>query len=193
MTKGRLEAFSDGVLAIIITIMVLGLQLPSGSTFEDLKPILPKVLSYVLSFIYVGIYWNNHHHMFQTIHKVNGKILWANLGLLFFLSFIPITTEWMGANHFASHPVILYGVVLLLCAIAFTILAQIAIQVEGKESILAQAVQKHYKEFISVALYILGIAIAFFFPTIGAICYVVVAFIWLIPDRRFEKTFPEIK
>ena len=120
MTKGRLEAFSDGVLAIIITIMVLGLQLPDGSSFEALKPLLPKLLSYILSFIYVGIYWNNHHHLFQAVQKVNGKVLWANLSLLFFLSLVPLTTAWMGESQFASHPVVLYGANLMLCAISLT-------------------------------------------------------------------------
>ncbi|MBS1760624.1 MAG: DUF1211 domain-containing protein [Bacteroidetes bacterium] len=193
MTKNRTEAFSDGVLAIIITIMVLGLQLPNGDTFEALKPLIPKILSYILSFIYVGIYWNNHHHLFQAVQKVNGKILWANLVLLFFLSLVPITTAWMGENHFASHPVILYGVNLMLCAIAFIILAQTILEVEGKESKLAKAISSHYKEYTSVALYILGILIALFFKSeLGALCYAVVALIWVIPDKRIEKNIADI-
>lgn len=191
MTKGRIEAFSDGVLAIIITIMVLGLQLPTGSTFEALKPLVPKMSSYVLSFIYVGIYWNNHHHLFQAIHKVSGKVLWANLALLFFLSLVPITTAWMGENHFASHPVILYGLSLWCCAIAFTVLARVAIQVEGEKSQLSKAVGNHRKELWSALLYLIGIIIAFFQPKIGAVCYVVVAMIWLIPDKRIEKVLSE--
>lgn len=188
MTKNRTEAFSDGVLAIIITIMVLGLQLPTGATFEALKPLIPKMLSYILSFIYVGIYWNNHHHLFQAVQRVNGKILWANLVLLFFLSLVPITTAWMGENHFASHPVILYGANLMICAIAFIVLAQAILKEEGQESKLAKAIGSHLKEYISVGLYIAGIVIAFFMPHIGAICYAIVAFIWLIPDKRIEKS-----
>lgn len=189
MTKGRLEAFSDGVLAIIITIMVLGLQLPDGSSFEALKPLLPKLLSYILSFIYVGIYWNNHHHLFQAVQKVNGKVLWANLSLLFFLSLVPLTTAWMGESQFASHPVILYGANLMLCAISFTILAQQAIQVEGKDSLLAKAVGTHFKEYLSVLFYIIGIATALSMPRLGALFYVIVAMVWFIPDKRIEKNF----
>jgi len=192
MTKSRIEAFSDGVLAIIITIMVLGLQLPNGDTFEALKPLIPKILSYILSFIYVGIYWNNHHHLFQAVQKVNGKILWANLALLFFLSLVPITTAWMGETHFASHPVVLYGVNFVFCAISFIVLVHLTIEAEGKESKLAKAIGSHFKEYISVAFYSAGIIIAFFWPMIGAFCYVVVAMIWVIPDKRIEKNIADI-
>ncbi|MBS1651779.1 MAG: DUF1211 domain-containing protein [Bacteroidetes bacterium] len=187
MTKGRLEAFSDGVFAIIITIMVLELKVPEGHTFEVLKPLLPKFLSYILSFIYVGIYWNNHHHLFHAIQKINGKIMWSNHFLLFCLSLIPFSTAWMGENHFEHYTVVLYGINLVMCAIAFTIIEKIAIRTEGKNSKIGTAIGNHTKEYISVALYIIGIVAAFFFSIIGAVCYAIVAFIWLIPDKRIEK------
>ena len=187
MSKGRLEAFSDGVLAIIITIMVLELPNPEGATFSALRPLAPKIIAYILSFIYVGIYWNNHHHMFQAIHKVNGKILWANLFLLFCLSLIPFTTAWMGETHIQSHPVILYGINLVLCAIAFTIVEKLAIALEGKNSDLGRAVGGHKKEYLSVIFYVAGISISFLQPIVGVICYTVVALIWLVPDKRIER------
>jgi len=187
MTKGRAEAFSDGVLAIIITIMVLELKVPEGSSFSNLTPLIPKVISYILSFIYVGIYWNNHHHLFQAIHKVNGKLLWANLFLLFCLSLIPFTTAWMGENHISAHPVILYGINLFACAIAFTILEKVSIKYEGKESDIGKAVGNHLKEYLSLFFYVVGIFLAFVYPVAGICCYVIVAFIWLVPDTRIEK------
>jgi len=188
MTKGRLEAFSDGVIAIIITIMVLELKVPEGSAFTDLKALIPKFVSYILSFIYVGIYWNNHHHMFQAAKKVNGKVLWANLFQLFCLSLIPVATGWMGENHFAENTVAAYGIVLILCAIAFTILEKSIIGLEGRDSTLAKAVKNHRKEYLSMFLYIVGIALSFYFPGISTLCYAIVAAIWLIPDRRIEKS-----
>ena len=193
MTKGRLEAFSDGVIAIIITIMVLELKIPEGSDFSDLKPLIPKLISYILSFIYVGIYWNNHHHMFQATKKVNGKVLWANLFLLFCLSLIPFATNWMGENHFAENTVAAYGISLVLCAIGFTILEKSIIRLEGEDSTLGKAVQNHQKEYLSVAFYMIGIVLSFYLPKISMICYAIVAAIWLIPDRRIEKNMNENK
>lgn len=187
MTTSRLEAFSDGVLAIIITIMVLDLKVPEGSSFETLRPLLPKLGSYVLSFLYVGIYWNNHHHMFQAIEKVNGKILWANLFLLFSLSLIPFSTGWMGENHFDKHPVAVYGFNLFLCAVAFFVVERAAVEFEGAESTLAKAVKNHTKEILSIIFYLAGIAISFFYPKLSVGFYFLVAIMWLIPDRRIEK------
>lgn len=187
MTKGRLEAFSDGVLAIIITIMVLELKVPEGSGFEVLKPLIPKFISYILSFIYVGIYWNNHHHLFQIVGKINGKIMWANLFLLFCLSLIPFTTAWMGENHFDKNPVALYGINLILCAIAFAIIEKPLINSEGTSSKLATVIKNQTKERLSIALYALGIILSFFYPIVSMICYAIVAMIWLIPDKRIEK------
>jgi len=187
MNKGRLEAFSDGVIAIIITIMVLELKVPEGESFRDLKPLIPKFVSYILSFIYVGIYWNNHHHMFQATQKVAGKVLWANLFLLFCLSLIPVATGWMGENHFAENTVAAYGFVLTLCALAFTILEKSIIRLEGEDSTLAKAVKNHQKEYLSVIFYISGIVTSFFYPIIGTSFYAIVALMWLIPDRRIEK------
>jgi len=187
MKTGRLEAFSDGVLAIIITIMVLELKAPEGSDFANLKPIIPKFLSYLLSFIYIGIYWNNHHHLFQAIQKVNGKVLWANLALLFALSLIPFTTAWMGENHFEKNSVALYGINLFISALFFSILENAAIQHEGKDSFVGKALQIRIKEYISLVIYILATILAFFVPVISLIGYTLVAVIWLIPDTRIEK------
>jgi uncharacterized membrane protein len=191
MNKTRLEAFSDGVLAIIITIMVLELKVPHGATFSSLNGLLPVFLSYVLSFIYIGIYWNNHHHLLQATKKVNGKILWANLHLLFWLSLIPFTTGWMGENHFASHPTALYGINLLCAAISYTILQSLIIKHHGKEHFLAEAVGKDWKGKVSLILYVIGIISSFFTEWLAGICFVVVAFIWLIPDRRIESKINE--
>ena len=188
MTTNRLEAFSDGVLAIIITIMVLELKVPEEGTFEVLKPLLPKIISYIISFIYVGIYWNNHHHLFQIIEKVNGRILWANLILLFFLSLIPFSSAWMGENHFAQNTVALYGVNLVLCAIAFNFITNSALSFEGKDAPLAKAYKNKAKENISTILYIIGIILSFFYPKISLLLYFIVAAIWLIPDKRVERT-----
>ncbi|MND98685.1 hypothetical protein D3C87_455170 [compost metagenome] len=186
MTKSRLEAFSDGVLAIIITIMVLELKVPEGYTFASLKPLYPKIISYIVSFIYVGLYWNNHHHLFQIVRKVNGKVLWGNLHLLFWLSLMPVTTNWIGESHFERDPIIAYGVVLIMCSISYNIVEYFVIQIEGEESALKRAVKSKTKENISTALYFLGIGISFINPYISLMMYGTVAIMWLIPDRRIE-------
>jgi uncharacterized membrane protein len=187
MGKNRLEAFSDGVLAIIITIMVLELAIPHGAGIEDLLPLVPTFLSYVLSFLYVGIYWNNHHHMLHTVHRVSGSILWANLNLLFWLSLFPFATAWMGENNFAPWPSALYGVVLLMAAVAFVILQTFIIANEGKDSELAQAVGRDWKGKFSLICYVAGISVALIWPWLAQVLYVIVALIWLIPDRRIER------
>jgi uncharacterized membrane protein len=187
MGKNRLEAFSDGVLAIIITIMVLDLKVPHGADLSTLVPMLPVFLSYVLSFVYIGIYWNNHHHMLHTVTKVSGGILWANLHLLFWLSLFPISTGWMGENHSASVPTAMYGVVLLMAAISYWILQRTIIGSQGKDSLLARAVGKDYKGKSSPILYALAIPAAFVSPWISDFLYVFVALMWLVPDRRIEK------
>lgn len=188
MGKGRLEAFSDGVLAIIITIMVLEMKVPHGNTLDELKPLLSIFLSYVLSFIYIGIYWNNHHHLMHLVHKVNGAVLWSNIHLLFWLSLVPFATAWMGENHFSKWPVILYGVILMMAGVAYYILAHCLMGIHGKDSTLAKAIGKDKKGIISVILYIAGIASSLFInPWIGFSIYVIVAGIWFIPDRRIEK------
>ena len=188
MGKGRLEAFSDGVLAIIITIMVLEIKVPHGDILEDLKPLLPIFMSYILSFIYIGIYWNNHHHLMHVVHKVNGAVLWSNIHLLFWLSLVPFATAWMGENHFSKWPVILYGFILLMAGVAYYILAHCLTSIHGKESTLAKAIGKDKKGVLSVVLYIAGIvASAFINPWIGFSIYVIVAAMWFIPDRRIEK------
>lgn len=191
MTRGRLEAFSDGVMAIIITIMVLELKVPHGETFSSLKPLISHFISYVLSFIYVGIYWNNHHHMMHTVEKVDGKILWANLYLLFWLSLIPIATAWMGENHFAEAPMAVYGIVLLMSAIAYNILQHTIIVKEGKTSVLSKGIGKDFKGKISIVLYLVAIAASFIFHPISALIYVFVAVMWLIPDKRIERVVRE--
>ncbi|MCZ2473214.1 TMEM175 family protein [Aquirufa ecclesiirivi] len=187
MTTNRLEAFSDGVLAIIITIMVLELKVPHGSDFETLTPLLPKFLSYLFSFIYVGIYWNNHHHLFQAIEKVNGKVLLANLGLLFWLSLLPFVTGWMGENQFAANTVALYGFVLLMCALSFLFLEKSAIKHEGEESNIGQALANRWKERISTTGYFSGIILAFFYPIISLLIFYSIALLWILPDQRIEK------
>jgi uncharacterized membrane protein len=191
MKTGRLEAFSDGVLAIVITIMVLEMKVPEGAGFATLKPVLPIFLTYLFSFIYLGIYWNNHHHLMQAVNKVNGKILWANLNLLFWLSLFPFVTGWVGENHFERNPMALYGIVLLMAAIAYKILAFFVIQNEGKDSTIGKAFGKDHKGNISILLYILGVSLSFFLPIIGVAVYVLVAFIWFIPDKRIEQTLEE--
>jgi len=185
MHKGRLEAFSDGVIAIIITIMVLELRPPEGATFHDLLPLWPKFLSYALSFVYVGIYWNNHHHMFQSVQKINGKVLWANMHLLFWLSTIPFVTAWLGESGAAAAPASAYGIVLLLDAIAYTILVAALIDVHGRDSHFAKAIGSDLKGKISIVIYIVGLATAFVAPTIACILYAAVACIWFVPDKRF--------
>lgn len=191
MNKNRLEAFSDGVLAIIITIMVLEFKVPADKTFESVIQLSHKFLSYILSFIYVGIYWNNHHHMMHTVKKVNGKILWANLHLLFWLSLIPFTTAWIGEHHFASFPMMLYGIILLMNAIAFNILQQVIINSHGKSSELSKAVGKDYKGKLSVILYLIAVIITKYYVEISGAIYILVALIWLIPDKRIERVFNE--
>lgn len=189
MNKNRLEAFSDGVIAIIITIMVLELKVPHGITFQALAPMLPVFLTYVLSFIYIGIYWNNHHHMLHTCDKVTGAILWANLHLLFWLSLIPITTAWMGENHFAAAPSALYGLVLLMAGIAYLILQQAIITSQGRDSLLKKAVRRDWKGKLSQVLYLAAICAAFWFHWLSQGIYVLVALLWLIPDRRIERAY----
>lgn len=191
MNKNRLEAFSDGVLAIIITIMVLEFKVPDGVDYEALEPLLHKFLSYVLSFIYVGIYWNNHHHMMHTVKKVNGKILWANLHLLFWLSLIPFVTAWIGEHHFSTFPMMFYGVILLMNALAYFILQKVILTHHGKDSLLSKALGKDLKGKISPVLYIIGIVSAPFLPVLCAAMYIAVALIWLVPDKRIEKVFNE--
>jgi uncharacterized membrane protein len=187
MGKTRLEAFSDGVIAIIITIMVLELKVPHGEDLATLAPLTPVFLSYVLSFIYVGIYWNNHHHMLHAVTRVNGAILWANLNLLFWLSLFPFATGWMGENHFAAGPCALYGVVLLAAAIAYYVLQQTIIAAQGSDSQLKSAVGNDLKGKLSPAFYIAGIISSFFVSWLAMIFYVLVALWWLVPDRRIEK------
>jgi len=189
MTKGRLEAFSDGVLAIVITIMVLELDVPHGdATIAALAPIVPVFISYALSFVFVGIYWNNHHHLLHAAPRVDGRVLWANLHLLFWLSLIPFVTGWMGENHFATWPSALYGVVLLLSGIAYFILARVLIAVNGQDSALAKAVGNDVKGRVSIALYLAAIPLAFLAGWLALAIYVIVAIMWLVPDRRIEKT-----
>lgn len=187
MGKNRLEAFSDGVLAIIITIMVLEMKVPHSDDFAALQPLLPIFLSYVLSFVYVGIYWNNHHHLLHATHRVSGGMLWANLHLLFWLSLFPFVTGWMGENHFASLPTALYGVVLLMAAIAYLILQRMIIASEGRDSMLARAIGKDVKGRLSGLIYAAAIPAAFFNQWLAQSFYVFVALIWLVPDRRIEK------
>ena len=187
MGKNRLEAFSDGVIAIIITIMVLELKVPRGEGIDALAPLIPVFLSYVLSFIYVGIYWNNHHHLFNAAKRVSGGILWANLHLLFWLSLFPFATGWMGENHLASTPTAAYGLVLLMAAIAYWILQHAIIAQQGRQSLLATAIGRDWKGRISPALYLAAIPLSFVNPWIASGIYVLVATLWLIPDRRIER------
>jgi uncharacterized membrane protein len=193
MEKNRLEAFSDGVIAIIITIMVLELKVPHTSELTELKPLLPVFLSYVLSFIYVGIYWNNHHHLFHSTERVTGGILWANLHLLFWLSLFPFTTGWMGENHLASTPTAVYGFVLLMAAIAWYILQCLIIAQQGSDSLLAAAIGKDWKGKLSPVLYLIAIPLAFVNVWIASSLYVFVAFLWLVPDRRIERVLIDRK
>src|SRR5262245_45178989 len=187
MSKGRLEAFSDGVIAIIITIMVLELKVPHEDGVEALAPLWPVFLSYVLSFIYIGIYWNNHHHMFHAVKHVTGPVLWANLHLLFWLSLTPFTTAWMGENHFATRPVALYGIGLLMNAIAYSILVRLLIKTHGRDSDFAARIGSDFKGNVSLLMYITAIATSFVNPWISLAIYFAVAAYWFIPDRRFER------
>ena len=188
MGKNRLEAFSDGVIAIIITIMVLEMKVPHGEGIETLAPLIPVFLSYVLSFLYLGIYWNNHHHMLYACRLVTGPMLWANLHLLFWLSLIPFATGWMGENHFAAAPSALYGVVLLMAAVAYWILQQLIIASQGPDSILKKAIGGDWKGKISLVVYLCGIVSTFLWPWVAQVLYVAGALMWLVPDRRIEKT-----
>jgi uncharacterized membrane protein len=189
MEKNRIETFSDGVMAIIITIMVLEMKVPHGETLDALKPVLPVFLAYVLSFIYVGIYWNNHHHMFHTTKRVSGGILWRNLHLLFWLSLFPFATGWMGENHLAPTPTAAYGFVLLMAAIAYWMLQRAIILHQGHESLLAVAVGRDWKGKLSPALYLAAILLAFVNPAIASALYVLVALLWFVPDRRIERLY----
>ena len=187
MGKGRLEAFSDGVIAILITIMVLELKIPKGASLADLADLWPIFLSYVLSFIYLAIYWNNHHHMLHAVNRVNGTVLWTNVHLLFWLSLIPFTTGWMGENNFSLWPVVLYGVNLIFAGIAYYFLAHCLVSIHGKDSAFAKALGNDWKGKISVVIYAVAIALCFIHPYIGFALYVLVAAMWFIPDKRFEK------
>jgi len=191
MEKDRLLAFSDGVVAIIITIMVLELKVPHGASWGDLAGVLPVFLSYVLSFVYVAIYWNNHHHLLYTVTRVDGLILWANTHLLFWLSLVPFATAWMGENHFAKLPTAVYGVALLMPAIAYILLQKAILRREGQDSTLAKALGRDFKGKISPVLYVTAIALSFVDPQIAGIIYVSVAVMWLIPDRRIERALAE--
>ncbi|KPC55374.1 TMEM175 family protein [Amantichitinum ursilacus] len=191
MGKGRLEAFSDGVIAIIITIMVLELHSPHGFDLAALRSLIPVFLAYVLSFMYVGIYWNNHHHLFHTAKSVNGAVLWANLHLLFWLSLLPAVTRWVDESEMAAWPLASYGFVLAMCAIAYFILTQILIRLHGQESTLARAVRCDVKGKVSVGIYIAGIVLAFVWPLGSVLCYIGAAAWWLVPDRRIEKILSE--
>jgi uncharacterized membrane protein len=193
MNKGRMEAFSDGVIAILITIMVLELKIPHGADWEALRPLLPVFLTYILSFVYLGIYWNNHHHMLHATRAINGKILWANLHLLFWLSLVPFVTGWMGENHFAPLPTAVYGVVMLFAAIAYTILQTLIVRQSEANSSLAAAVGKDLKGKLSMLCYLLAIPLAFVHQWISDGLYVLVAMMWLIPDRRIEAKLEESK
>lgn len=187
MRKSRVEAFSDGVLAIIITIMVLEMKVPHGSNLAAIKPLLPVFFSYVLSFIYIGIYWNNHHHLMQAAEQVNGRVLWANMHLLFWLSLVPFASGWMGENNFTTWPVVLYGVILFMNGVAYYILERFLVQLHGRDSLLAKAVGIDPKGILSVVVYLVAIGLAFVNARISLGLYGVVAIIWLIPDSRIEK------
>ena len=187
MGKNRLEAFSDGVLAIIITIMVLELRVPHDVSLAALQPLWGVFLSYVLSFVYLGIYWNNHHHMLHTVHAVTGGMLWANLHLLFWLSLVPFVTGWMGENHFAPVPTATYGAILLMAAVAYWILERLIIRAQGANSLLGRAVGRDWKGKISPALYLIGIAVSLVAPSVAGAIYAGVAIMWLVPDRRIER------
>ena len=188
MNKGRMEAFSDGVLAIIITIMVLELTIPHEADLAALLPLVPVFLSYALSFVFIGIYWNNHHHLLQATRQIDGRVLWANMHLLFWLSLIPFATGWMGENSFAAWPVALYGAVLLLAAIAYTILFRVLVALHGKDSVLGTALGRDFKGKVSLGIYLVAIPLALVNPWLACALYVLVAIMWLIPERRIEKT-----
>jgi len=193
MGTGRLEAFSDGVLAIIITIMVLELKVPHGKALGSLKPVYPILVSYILSFINIGIYWNNHHHLMLSVEQVNGKVMWANMHLLFWLSLIPFSSAWMGENDFPLWPVVVYGIILAMSGVAYFLLVRALIHLHGNDSILAKAVGNDKKGKWSVVFYIAGVALAFLHPWVGFIMYVLVAALWFIPDKRIEKKIEQVE
>ena len=187
MNKNRLEAFSDGVIAIIITIMVLEMKVPHGDTLASLQPLIPVFISYVLSFVNVAIYWNNHHHMLHAAKKVNGTVLWANIHLLFWLSLFPFVAGWMGENHFSEWPVVMYGVVSTMAGVAYYFLARSLAKLHGKDSTIAIALGKDWKGILSIVIDVIGIALTFIHPWLGIAMYILLAAIWLIPDRRIES------
>jgi uncharacterized membrane protein len=187
MSRNRIEAFSDGVIAIIITIMVLELRVPAGASLPALRPLTPVFLSYILSFVLVGIYWSNHHHLFQVVERVSGGVLWANLHLLFWLSLIPFATAWMGENHFAAAPVAVYGVVLACAGVAYFLLTRTLLRIHSPDSTLATALGRDFKGKISIVIYLAAIGLTFVRPWLAAALYVLVEIIWLVPDRRIEK------
>ena len=187
MSKGRLEAFSDGVLAIVITIMVLELKAPHDGRWESLRPVVPVFISYVLSFVYVGVYWNNHHHLFQATRFVDGRVLWANLHLLFWLSLIPFVTSWVGDSQFSGLPVAAYGFVLFCAAVAYTILVRLLLAANGPDSLLTKAIGSDFKGKSSMAIYAVGVAVSFWNPLVAYGLYLFVALVWLFPDRRIER------
>ncbi|MDF5732395.1 MAG: TMEM175 family protein [Rhizonema sp. PD38] len=187
MTKGRLEAFSDGVIAIIITIMVLEMKVPHGADLAALRPLIPVFLSYILSYIYIGIYWNNHHHLLQAARHINGRILWANLHLLFWLSLVPFATGWMGDNHFAATPVALYGIVLFFAGLAYFILSRVLVAHHGLDSTIATAIGKDFKGKVSLLFYALAILLSYVNSWLASSLYILVAIMWFIPDRRIER------
>ena len=191
MSKGRLEAFSDGVIAIIITIMVLELRVPHGADWSILRPLMPVLLSYLLSFVYVGIYWNNHHHLLHATRQISGDVMWANMHLLFWLSLVPFVTAWMGENAFARNPVALYGFVLLMAALAFTLLVRRLLKHHEPDSPLARAIGSDTKGNVSLILYVLGVLASWVHPAVSLVFYVVVAVIWLVPDRRIERALAQ--
>lgn len=188
MKKNRLEAFSDGVLAIIITIMILEMKVPLGDHLADLGPILPKFITYVLSYIYIGIYWNNHHHLWQAVEHVNGSVLWANLHLLFWLSLLPLATGWMGQNYFSSIPNALYGFILLMASVAWWILAKAVVKEEGKLSQISKAYKRDIKTKLSMLAYVIGIILSFIQPILSILIYTAIAAFWFIPDKRIERS-----
>jgi len=191
MGKGRLEAFSDGVIAIIITIMVLELKVPQGTNLGALRPLIPEMLGYVLSYVFVGIYWNQHHHLLHAVRKINGRVLWANLHLLFWLSIVPLVTDWMGENHLAAVPVALYGAVLFMAGVAFAILSRELVASQDPDSVLARALGKNTKSKASLLFYAMAVPLSFVNTWISVALYVLVAMMWLIPDRRIEKAVAE--
>ena len=190
MGKGRVEAFSDGVIAVIITIMVLEMKVPHGTDFESLAPLVPVFLAYVLSYVYVGIYWNNHHHLMHAVQHINGSILWANLHLLFWLSLIPYVTGWMSENHFAALPVAFYGVVLMFSGVSFVLLTRCLVAIHGKDSIIAKSLRGDTKGKVSVAIYAVAIPLAFVEWWLAFALYIFVAAMWFVPDRRIERPGP---